>query len=110
MSYNFGSIDFEHLVFPAYMLVDYIRVYQPSNQRNVGCDPPDFPTADYINTYVFHFISSYSALVLIGYMQVHRGVYEPELDDLGGRLQTTPTQKQAHRYLLNALFFVIYSS
>ncbi|KAB5591406.1 Glycoside hydrolase family 16 protein [Ceratobasidium theobromae] len=52
MSYNFGPIDFEHLVFPAYMLVDYIRVYQPSNQRNIGCDPPGFPTADYINTYI----------------------------------------------------------
>ncbi|CAE6487052.1 unnamed protein product [Rhizoctonia solani] len=52
MSYNFGPIDFEHLVFPAYMLVDYIRVYQPSNQRNIGCDPPDFPTSDYINTYI----------------------------------------------------------
>ncbi|CAE6351177.1 unnamed protein product [Rhizoctonia solani] len=52
MSYNFGPIDFEHLVFPAYMLVDYIRVYQPVNQQNIGCDPPDFPTANYINTYI----------------------------------------------------------
>ncbi|CAE6479476.1 hypothetical protein ACGC1H_005368 [Rhizoctonia solani] len=52
MSYNFGPIDFDHLVFPAYMLVDYIRVYQPANQRNLGCDPPDFPTAKYINTYI----------------------------------------------------------
>ncbi|CAE6417346.1 unnamed protein product [Rhizoctonia solani] len=52
MSYNFGPIDFGHLVFPAYMLVDYIRVYQPANQRNIGCDPPDYPTAEYINTYI----------------------------------------------------------
>ncbi|CCO34833.1 putative beta-glucan synthesis-associated protein C23H3,11c [Rhizoctonia solani AG-1 IB] len=52
MSYNFGPIDFEHLVFPAYMLVDYIRVYQPADQQNIGCDPPDFPTANYINTYI----------------------------------------------------------
>ncbi|KAF8755074.1 Glycoside hydrolase family 16 protein [Rhizoctonia solani] len=52
MSYNFGPIDFEHLVFPAYMLVDYIRVYQPADQHNIGCDPPNFPTADYINTYI----------------------------------------------------------
>ncbi|CAE7071772.1 unnamed protein product [Rhizoctonia solani] len=52
MSYNFGPIDFAHLVFPTYMLVDYIRVYQPASQRNIGCDPPDFPTADYINTYI----------------------------------------------------------
>ncbi|QRV77885.1 glycoside hydrolase family 16 protein [Ceratobasidium sp. AG-Ba] len=52
MSHNFGPIDFKHLVFPAYMLVDYIRVYQPAHKRNIGCDPPDFPTADYINTYI----------------------------------------------------------
>jgi beta-glucanase (GH16 family) len=52
MSHNFGAIDFKHLVFPTYMLVDYIRVYQPSNKRNIGCDPPDFPTANYINTYI----------------------------------------------------------
>ncbi|CCO34499.1 Beta-glucan synthesis-associated protein KRE6 AltName: Full=Killer toxin-resistance protein 6 [Rhizoctonia solani AG-1 IB] len=52
MSYNFGPIDFEHLVFPAYMLVDYVRVYQPSGKWNIGCDPKDYPTADYINTYI----------------------------------------------------------
>ncbi|KAF8609468.1 glycoside hydrolase family 16 protein [Ceratobasidium sp. AG-I] len=52
MSPNFGSIDFEHLVFPTWMLVDWIRVYQPKDQHNIGCDPPDFPTADYINTYI----------------------------------------------------------
>ncbi|KAG9090754.1 hypothetical protein FRC07_012024 [Ceratobasidium sp. 392] len=52
ISPGFGAIDFEHLRFPTHMLVDYIRVYQPSNQRNVGCDPPDYPTAEYINTYI----------------------------------------------------------
>ncbi|KAF8609469.1 beta-glucan synthesis-associated [Ceratobasidium sp. AG-I] len=52
LSPNFGAIDFEHLVFPTWMLIDWIRVYQPKDQHNVGCDPPDFPTADYINTYI----------------------------------------------------------
>ncbi|CAE6387946.1 unnamed protein product [Rhizoctonia solani] len=52
MSYNFGPIDLEHLVFPAYMLVDYVRVYQPSGKWNIGCNPKEYPTADYINTYV----------------------------------------------------------
>ena len=35
------------------MLVDYVRVYQKKDQKNIGCDPEDFPTADYINTYVY---------------------------------------------------------
>ncbi|KAG6335081.1 hypothetical protein ID866_4009 [Astraeus odoratus] len=51
-SINFGGIDFENIELPATMLVDYIRVYQPANAKNIGCDPPDFPTAAYINTYM----------------------------------------------------------
>jgi beta-glucan synthesis-associated protein KRE6 len=35
--------------FPAEMLVDYVRVYQRKEQTNIGCDPPGYPTADYIN-------------------------------------------------------------
>ncbi|KAG1750407.1 glycoside hydrolase family 16 protein [Suillus paluster] len=50
-SLNFGGIDFANLQFPATMSIDYIRVYQPSNAHNIGCDPPDFPTATYIETY-----------------------------------------------------------
>ncbi|KIM89908.1 glycoside hydrolase family 16 protein [Piloderma croceum F 1598] len=48
---NFGAIDFEHLVMPTTMSVDYIRVYQPKDAHNIGCDPPDFPTAAYIAAY-----------------------------------------------------------
>lgn len=50
MSTNFGVVDLKHLTFPAHMRIDYIRVYQPSNAINIGCDPPNFPTEDYINT------------------------------------------------------------
>jgi beta-glucanase (GH16 family) len=38
MSLNFGAVDFEHLTFPAVMRVDYIRVYQPKDAINIGCD------------------------------------------------------------------------
>ena len=34
------------------MSVDYIRIYQPQNAINYGCDPDNFPTADYIDTCV----------------------------------------------------------
>jgi beta-glucan synthesis-associated protein KRE6 len=51
MSTNFGTVDLDHLLFPATMSVDWIRVYQPSDAINVGCDPKDFPTADYIAQY-----------------------------------------------------------
>ncbi|KAI0783603.1 beta-glucan synthesis-associated [Abortiporus biennis] len=52
MSHNFGPIDFANLPFPVHLKIDYIRVYQPSDSKNIGCNPPDFPTEDYINTYL----------------------------------------------------------
>lgn len=52
MSKNFGAIDFTHLTFPNHLRVDYVRVYQPPDAINVGCNPPGFPTEDYINRYV----------------------------------------------------------
>jgi len=52
MSESFSTIDFDHLTFPNHLRVDYVRVYQDPNNINVGCDPEDFPTADYINTYI----------------------------------------------------------
>ncbi|XP_006461090.1 hypothetical protein AGABI2DRAFT_204568 [Agaricus bisporus var. bisporus H97] len=52
MSKNFGPVDLENLPFPAHMRVDYVRVYQPEDAINIGCDPKEFPTADYINKYI----------------------------------------------------------
>ena len=52
ISKNFGFIDLENLQFPATMSIDYVRVYQPANAINVGCDPANFPTAKYIETWV----------------------------------------------------------
>ncbi|KAH7916279.1 glycoside hydrolase family 16 protein [Hygrophoropsis aurantiaca] len=51
MSTNFGTVDLAHLPFPVHLRVDYIRVYQPSNARNIGCDPKSFPTEAYIKAY-----------------------------------------------------------
>ncbi|TEB12331.1 beta-glucan synthesis-associated protein KRE6 [Coprinellus micaceus] len=51
ISKNFGALDFENLQFPGTMNIDYVRVYQPKNAVNTGCDPKDFPTAAYIETY-----------------------------------------------------------
>lgn len=52
LSMNFGGvIDFPDIKFPVQMLVDWVRVYQPKGATNIGCDPPDYPTQNYINTY-----------------------------------------------------------
>lgn len=52
MSTSFGTVDLEHLPFPVRMRIDWIRVYQPINSQNYGCDPDDFPTETYINQYI----------------------------------------------------------
>ncbi|KAF9527795.1 glycoside hydrolase family 16 protein [Crepidotus variabilis] len=52
MSENFGTVDVDHLVFPTTMRVDWIRVYQPKDGVNVGCDPKGFPTSAYIDKYI----------------------------------------------------------
>lgn len=52
MSPNFGAIDYDKLQFPTTLRIDWVRVYQDPNNINIGCDPPDFPTAEYIKAYV----------------------------------------------------------
>lgn len=51
LSENFAPINLNLLTFPATMSIDWIRVYQPKDAVNIGCDPPDYPTAQYIETY-----------------------------------------------------------
>ena len=38
--------------FPAEMRVDYVRVYQRRGETNIGCNPENYPTADYINRHM----------------------------------------------------------
>ncbi|KAG8956785.1 hypothetical protein FRC04_000263 [Tulasnella sp. 424] len=52
MSFNFGPIDFAQLQFPARFYIDYVRVYQPKDQINVGCSPDAFPTEKYIQEHI----------------------------------------------------------
>ncbi|THG94110.1 hypothetical protein EW026_g7294 [Hermanssonia centrifuga] len=51
ISSNWQAIDLSTMIFPAEMLVDYVRVYQRSGSQNVGCSPAGYPTADYINNH-----------------------------------------------------------
>ncbi|SNX82220.1 probable KRE6 - glucan synthase subunit [Melanopsichium pennsylvanicum] len=49
ISASFTTVDWKHLQWPAQMLVDYVRVWQVEGEENVGCDPENAPTADYID-------------------------------------------------------------
>ncbi|KAI0777564.1 beta-glucan synthesis-associated [Trametes elegans] len=51
ISKNWQTISLETMIFPAIMQIDYVRVYQRSGATNIGCDPKDYPTADYINSH-----------------------------------------------------------
>ncbi|WWD00464.1 hypothetical protein V866_007379 [Kwoniella sp. B9012] len=49
MSNNFQAVDFDNLIWPNYVRIDYIRVYQRTDTGSIGCSPDDYPTADYIS-------------------------------------------------------------
>jgi len=46
--------------FPAEFKIDYVRVYQRKGQTNVGCNPKDRPTTDYIASHLDAYTSMYS--------------------------------------------------
>ncbi|THH28900.1 hypothetical protein EUX98_g5283 [Antrodiella citrinella] len=51
ISDSWQTIDTTTMEFPGIMLIDYVRVYQRADSLNIGCSPPDYPTADYINNH-----------------------------------------------------------
>ncbi len=80
MSLNFGGkVDLKHLPFPATMRIDYVRVYQRSDQKNVGCDPKDFPTQAYINRY---------AILILNSSGIQPSKLVPSTADISTRTQT----------------------
>lgn len=48
ISNSWAYIDWNALYWPSIMRIDYVRVYQPSDAVSTTCDPPDYPTYDYI--------------------------------------------------------------
>lgn len=51
MSNSWAYIDWPALHFPLSFSIDYVRVYQPPDQKSITCDPEDYPTTDYINNH-----------------------------------------------------------
>jgi beta-glucanase (GH16 family) len=52
LSNSWAYINWPSIMFPVTFRIDYVRVYQPKDQINVGCDPPDYPTYDYIQNHL----------------------------------------------------------
>jgi beta-glucanase (GH16 family) len=48
ISGSWSEILFDDLVFPTIMYIDYVRIYQKPGQTSITCDPPGYPTTDYI--------------------------------------------------------------
>jgi hypothetical protein len=78
MSNNFGNVDLGHLPFPVHLQVDYVRVYQPKNAVNIGCNPRNFPTQDYINEYVWLAVLENMGRVANTWLQVHRSIHKSQ--------------------------------
>jgi hypothetical protein len=60
---------------PVEMLIEYVRVYQCKGQTNIGRDPPNYPTANYIqnhlNTYSSTSGNTESSIVTLQGMLSH---------------------------------------
>lgn len=52
ISHNWQTISPDTMTFPAEMMVDYVRVYQRKGHENIGCNPKDYPTAEYIKNHM----------------------------------------------------------
>ncbi|TFK35297.1 beta-glucan synthesis-associated protein-domain-containing protein [Crucibulum laeve] len=52
ISESWQTIDLSTMSFPSEMKFDYVRVYQRKGSVNTGCNPPDYPTADYITNHL----------------------------------------------------------
>ncbi|TVY32237.1 Beta-glucan synthesis-associated protein [Lachnellula occidentalis] len=48
ISNSWSQILLADLKFPTVMHVDYVRIYQKAGQTSITCDPPGYPTTDYI--------------------------------------------------------------
>ncbi|KAL3418391.1 hypothetical protein PVAG01_10107 [Phlyctema vagabunda] len=51
ISNSWTWILWEGLKFPATMHIDYVRIYQRPGQESVTCDPPGYPTTEYIKNH-----------------------------------------------------------
>lgn len=52
ISNNWAYIDWQSMVFPAEMKVDYVRIYQPDDDvSSITCDPSEYPTVNYIDSH-----------------------------------------------------------
>jgi beta-glucanase (GH16 family) len=45
---SWGAINLAGLKFPTTMHIDYVRIYQKPGEENITCDPPGYPTTEYI--------------------------------------------------------------
>lgn len=51
ISNNWAYIDWPSIMFPVTHTIDYVRIYQPSDNISLTCDPSDYPTYNYIENH-----------------------------------------------------------
>lgn len=59
ISESFQDVTPSTMTFPSEMHIDYVRVYQRSDSKNIGCDPPDYPTSQYIQDHLNAYMSEW---------------------------------------------------
>lgn len=52
LSRAWSKVQLQTIQFPVSLEVDYVRIYQPVDRVSLTCDPPDYPTYDYIQQHI----------------------------------------------------------
>ncbi|KAJ6508227.1 glycoside hydrolase family 16 protein [Mycena sanguinolenta] len=78
ISPSFQGQDYAHMVFPAEMFIDYVRVYQlPGVKNGMTCDPPNYPTANYINEHIEAYMNpNLTTWAQAGYLFPRNSLYD----------------------------------
>lgn len=93
MSNTWTSINWEKLVFPAVMRIDYVRLYQKKGEEMVTCDPPGFETTDYIKDHIAAYTNTNLTVSLYS-RKVHEACTNDVAEMGPSRLRLAKTQAQ----------------
>jgi len=59
---SWATIQQTLLKFPTVMQVDYVRIYQDPNNITITCDPPGYPTTEYIANHPIAYLDNNKTL------------------------------------------------
>jgi beta-glucanase (GH16 family) len=105
MSNSFAGVNLDGILklLPATMRIDYIRIYQDPDADFMTCDPPDYPTTDYIKAHPKPFanpnITTWYVLLTAHDIQIANNTIGLTQATSGPRIHSWTVARQGHHDL-----------